>query len=346
MFKIDELDKNFKTEAVVGQSDVRFFDANEAPFSVHGVFYEDGAYRRLPEQVAAAVSDNVHRLSTNTAGGRIRFRTNSPFVALRAEMPAVGKMPNFALAGSAGFDLYADNRYYATFVPPLTIKDGYESVHSFPDTALREITIHFPLYSDVSRLYIGISRDAALLPPTPYKTEAPIVFYGSSITQGGTASHAGNAYQNILSRRLDADHVNLGFSGSARAEEAIAAYIAAMHMSVFVYDYDHNAPDIAHLTATHQRMFQTVRNAQPQLPIVILSRPKYTLTAEETARLAVIRETYTAAVAAGDRRVELLDGRQLMQLAEDDGTVDAVHPNDLGFFSMAQALLPVLEKYL
>ena len=46
--------------------------------------------------------------------------------------------------------------------------------------------------------------------------------YGSSITQGGCASRPGMAYQNIISRHFDCDHINLGFSGSAKGEEANA----------------------------------------------------------------------------------------------------------------------------
>ena len=62
-----------------------------------------------------------------------------------------------------------------------------------------------------------------------------------------------------------------------------------------------------------------------------------------------MRRTFDDAVAAGDGRVYFLDGPALMALAGDEGTVDDCHPTDLGFFSMAAALEPVLraalEKY-
>ena len=140
--------------------------------------------------------------------------------------------------------------------------------------------------------------------------------------------------------------MNLGFSGSGKAEQTIADYIADLPMGVFVYDYDHNAPDLAHLEATHERMFHTIREKNPQLPILILSRPKYVLTDVEQQRLAVIRRTYENAVAAGDTHVYFLEGSALMAMAENDGTVDGTHPNDLGFASMAKALEPVLAAIL
>ena len=182
--------------------------------------------------------------------------------------------------------------------------------------------------------------------PTPYKWETPILFYGSSITQGGCSSRPGSAYANIVSRALDADIVNLGFSGNARAEVEMGEYIKNLPMSVFVYDYDHNAPTIAHLEQTHERMFRQVREAQPDLPIVLMSRPKYTLNEDDRTRLEIIRKTYENALARGDRNVYLIDGPTLMAIAGNEGTVDGSHPTDLGFFSMAQALIPVLKEIL
>jgi lysophospholipase L1-like esterase len=182
--------------------------------------------------------------------------------------------------------------------------------------------------------------------PTPYRITPPIVFYGSSITQGGCASRPGTTYDSMVCRRLDADYVNLGFSGNARGEEAITSYIKNLPMSVFVYDYDHNAPTVEHLAATHEKMFRAIREANPELPILILQRPVYRQNEEEARRLAILTATYENARASGDKNVYLITGEELMALAEDDGTVDGCHPNDLGFASMAKAVGEILEKVL
>ena len=79
----------------------------------------------------------------------------------------------------------------------------------------------------------------------------------------------------MISRALDCDYVNLGFWGNAKGEEEMANYIATLKMSAFVYDYDYNAPSAEHLQATHEKMFKIIREKQPNLPIVILSAPKY-----------------------------------------------------------------------
>lgn len=343
---ITKIDKNFAVKSKIDEPDVVFYDAKTQPFRTYGVSFDGECYRRLPASVAATVSSRVHTLSAHTAGGRVRFVTDSPYVAIRGEMPIIGKMGHFALSGSAGFDLYADGVYVKTFVPPFRIEGGFEGVIELGESKPRQITLNMPLYSAVSDLQIGLRQGAQLSAPKSYRYEKPVVFYGSSITQGGCASRPGNCYSAILSRKLDADHVNLGFSGSGKGEREIADYIAGLPMSVLVYDYDHNAPDLAHLEATHERMFKIIRQKNPDLPILILSRPKYYLSDVEWQRLAVIRRTYENAQAAGDRRVWLVEGPTLMATAENEGTVDGTHPNDLGFASMAKCLLPVLKDIL
>jgi len=126
----------------------------------------------------------------------------------------------------------------------------------------------------------------------------------------------------------------------------MAEYIGNLDMSVFVYDYDHNAPTVEHLLKTHEKMFKIIREKNPDLPIIMMSRPKFSLTQKEELRLDAIKLTYNNAKQNGDKNVYLIDGKTLMSLAENEGTVDNSHPNDLGFASMANALTDVLKQIL
>ena len=126
----------------------------------------------------------------------------------------------------------------------------------------------------------------------------------------------------------------------------MADYIASLTMSAFVCDYDNNAPTAQHLAATHEPLVKAVRNAHPDIPILLLGKPRYTPTQDDIDRLAVITRTYENAVAAGDRNIYLFSGAELMALCGDDGTVDNVHPSDAGFLAMANALEPVLKQAL
>lgn len=327
-----------------GRNDLNYTDVLEAPFRVHGVRHDGKQFIRIPAEVAKAANEGVATLYANTAGGRVRFVTDSEYVAIHAETTNIGKMGHFAPSGSAGFDLYADDVYAGTFVPPYDQTDGYDSIVYFESGKPREITVNLPLYSNVTALYIGLRKDAYLGEPSPYLHKTPVVYYGSSITQGGCASRPGLSYQSILSRKLNTEYRNLGFSGSCKAEDAMIRYLCDQEMSVFVYDYDHNAPDPEYLAATHEKLYKALRFAKPDLPIVLMSRPKFTLNEDDRRRLRIIETTYDNAKAAGDDNIYLVDGPTLMALAGDEGTVDGCHPNDLGFFSMAYALEPVMRK--
>lgn len=349
MSNICDVDKNFAVDSCLDIIGIKFYSALSHPFSLHGVFYEDGKFRRLPEQVAKDTNDGVHWLHDNTAGGRIRFRTDSPYIAIHCEMPFVGFMSHFALTGSASFDLYVRNeqgieQFVGPYVRDVNNMEGYEGVLHPAGSGMREYTINFPTYSSVSSLYIGLDENAKVEAPTPYKKQKPVVFYGSSITQGACASRPGTAYESIVSRRFDFDYINLGFSGSARGEQVMADYIAGLDMSLFVMDYDYNAPTVEHLANTHEPFFKTIRKAYPSLPIILMARPQFHRNEENMKRLQVIRETYDNAVNAGDTNVYLLDGPALMALAQDEGMVDGAHPNDCGFVSMAKAVGDVMEK--
>ena len=345
MSDISKIDKNFEVKTKIEKDDVKFYNIEDTPFEIYGLMRENGRYCRLPEKVAESVSPGVHALYANTAGGRVRFVTDSKYVAIHASMDGLGKMSHFPLTGSIGFDLYVKNDYKHMFVPPFDIEDGYEYAVDFPTNELREITINFPLYSNVKELYIGLQESASVKEATPYQNVKPIVYYGSSITQGGCASRPGNSYQSVISRRFNRDYINLGFSGNAKAENEIIDYIKKLDMSLFVYDYDYNAPSAEHLKNTHEKMFKAIREANPELPVIMMSRPKLYLSEEEKERRNIIETTYRNAVSAGDKNVYFIDGKALCELCGNDGTVDGCHPTDYGFASMARAVGDVIEKY-
>ena len=351
MKSIDKIDKNFKVETKIERVDVEFFSALERPFEVFGVFHDGEKFRRMPEKEARAVSDGVLYLHSNTSGGRVRFKTDSSFVAINNKMCNIGKMDHFALTGSGGFDLYVredgQDKFTSTFRPPFGVTEGYESLFEFKTNEMREITINFPLYSDVCELYIGLEQGAKIEPPTPYKNGAPVVYYGSSITQGGCASRPGNAYPSILSRKYNLDFLNLGFSGSARGEKRIAEYIAALDMYAFVYDYDHNAPSAQHLESTHEPMFKLIRDAHPNMPIIIMSGTSMDRCFDnKPLRREIIYKTYKNACDAGDENVYFWDGTKEFAPYEEWGTVEGCHPNDVGFLGMAKTLEKIFEKIL
>lgn len=355
--RIDEIDQNLRIETDITEPDLVWLNARQAPFVISGIRYdtEQGCFVRLPQTVADSVSEGVANLNHHTAGGRLRFRTNSQCIAIRAVMATDYLMSHITLIGQSGFDLYhkpdgaGEDLYYQSFKPPMGMRTGYSSALT-THGRMADYTINFPLYDGVKELYIALKKDAILEAPTPYLHQKPVVYYGSSITQGGCASRPGNSYQAILSRRLNTDHINLGFSGSGRAEPEMAKYLASLDMSVFVCDYDYNCLSEEHLWQSHMPLYRTVREANPDLPIILISAPTVLKDPENfSGRRKAVRATYDTAVAEGDKNVYYIDGAELFAgSCWDSCTVDGAHPNDFGFYRMAmrieQTLRPILEK--
>ena len=344
MSDFSKVDKNFVVETKIEKEGIKFYNCLAEPFKVYGVYYEDGKFRRMPEKIAKTVSEGVLILHANTAGGRIRFKTNSPYVAISVKLVETHKKDHFAMTGYAGFDLYDGNEYVRTFRPPADLIDYYESVLDFPNEGMHDVTINMPLYSDVMEVYIGVDENAVIEKAPEYVNDKPVVYYGSSVTQGGCASRPGRSYQAVISRRFNCDYVNLGFSGSGRAEDAIIDYIKNLEMSMFVSDYDYNAPTIEHLEKTHEKLYKAVRETHPDIPIIMMTAPKFICNEDYANRVILIKRNYDNAVAAGDKNVYFITGRELMKLCGNEGTVDGIHPTDFGFASMAIALGNLMEE--
>lgn len=349
MADIAEIDKNMRVEKHPDFGNVLMYDIEGAPFVIEGVYKDGDKFIRMPEEVAKSTSEGVFELNKHSAGGNVRFTADCTSMAFRVEFSTVGRIPNMAMTGSAGFDIYEKIdgkwRYSRTFVPPMDVEFEFESVLNFCP-GKREYQINFPLYSGLKKFEIGFTSDVKIEKPGERKIKKPVVFYGSSITQGGCASRPGMSYEAILARRFDFNYINLGFSGSAHGEQSVAQYIASLDMSAFVLDYDHNAFSPEELKQTHEPFFKTVREKHPELPIIMMSRPKYYLSEEEKERRSVVEETYKNAVAKGDKNVYFLDGRQLTKQAEGEETCDNCHPNDLGFMCMADAVSDVFKKII
>lgn len=342
-----QVDENMIIPEKISIEGIKFYSIDEAPFKIYGVWRDGDMYYRVPRPVAETVSKNLIQKCSQTAGGRVRFKTNSPYVAVKLELHNVEQIAMMTVVGTMGLDVYCDGVFAKPLLPPFHQNEGnMEAVAQLGEAKEREITIHFPLYSGVKSFYIGVDENATVSEAAPYKYETPVVFYGSSITNGGCCSRPGMTYEAQISRMLDCNHHNLGFGGSAKAEIEIANYVAGLEMSAFVYDYDYNARDAAYLLETHERMFNIVREKHPNLPIIIITRPDIIPSADRDSRFDAIKKTYDNAIAKGDKNVYFINGASFFDGLPNDFTVDGVHPTDFGFYCMAKGTAAVLEKVL
>ena len=350
---------DLKKKLLDAQDGFVWHDVRRAPFEIYGLYRDeedtDPRYRRIPQALADSVNEYTKFLGYNPAGGRIRFSTDARKIAIYVHYCFFDRSNHMCFNGECGLDLYHDNGTSHTYVCTLTpnldtsIEQKYEyttvdTLEGRTPAGMNCYTLNMPLYAGVDDIMIGIPEGCRLEGGAKYRPEKPIVYYGSSITQGGCASRPGCTYQAYIGRWLDIDYRNMGFSGACRGEQNMVDFLAGLEMSAFVSDYDHNAPTVEHLENTHYALYETVRRHHPDIPYIIITRPDVWGRATECAeRREVIYRTYLRAKELGDERVCFIDGGTLFSGEDADNcTVDTCHPNDLGFYRMAKTIYGVL----
>lgn len=323
--------------------DARLLTVEGKPFGDTENFWE-----RLPARAKEKVPPSVWGLSKHTAGLCVRFVTDATTVAAAWDGAAKLRMNHMALSGSAGLDLYYREggqwKYVATGRP----REEHTTqvlVGAWPGRELspskREYLLYLPLYHPITDLKIGLPQGATLAcaPPRPRGKQLPIVFYGTSITQGGCASRAGMCHVAILGRWLDRPVMNLGFSGSGKSEPEMAQLVAEIPAACYVLEPLPNMT-VEQVRERLPHWIEVLRRAHPRTPIVLVMNP---LKSERDAQNWALWEVFQKARKTGDRRVFLIPASK--QLAgKENGTVDGVHPTDLGFYRMAECYYPLLRR--
>ncbi len=215
-----------------------------SPVRVHGIpfFNHTMQFERLPEYLRAKYP-HLQKLGRRCAGARLRFMTNSKELYVKFSVEKAEVDIGIPMWGSAGIDVFSDGVFVGHAYPKAYSDTPTQIEGSFTlDGKYHDITVFFPRNEVVYDVAVGIDDDADIREATPYTYQKPILFYGSSITEGGCCSKPSNAHTAFISRWLDCDYYNMGFSGSARGETDICDYLTSIEKSVFIMEYDHNSP--------------------------------------------------------------------------------------------------------
>lgn len=348
MRNISDIDHNFSV--AFHDSGLDYFDVFGSPELIYGLIVQNDSFCRIPKETARQINGQVEVFSAVTSGGRMRFRTDSRTVALQFSFAETFTSSNLSTLASCGFDLYERLgecwQFRGCFLPPDDLSVTQNGTLQLPSTGMHELLIHFPLYAEIKSLALGLQSGSSFF-PFPY-SNGSFVIYGSSITQGGCASRPGNCFSSIVSRRLDMDYVNLGFSSGARGEPAMAEYLCERPCDILVLDYDHNAPNAEYLAKTYEPFFRMIRERRPTLPIVLMSAPvAHIELGEWKQRRDIIHKTYRYAIDRGDDKVWFLDGSMVFSNAfREECMVDQWHPADIGMTGIADALCGLMKKIL
>ncbi len=316
----------------------QWVDAHELTLEGRGWVETSTTYSRLPARAEELVTPLVWRLSHNTAGVSVRFVTDSP--AVHANWSGGGAMPHMPATGMSGLDLYRrgdDGKWvFVANGRPLE-GDTTRTMTENRPAEMTEYRVYLPLYHNVDYLRIGVD-EGARIEPAPVDTRKPVVHYGTSIVQGGCASRPGMAHTSILARWLDWPTVNLGFSGSAKMEPEIADFLGEIDAEMYVLDAFPNMTDEL-IDERFVPFIERLREHRPGVPLILVGHIKRRASdAHFEKALAILKEK-----GIGNYRV--VDGATLLRGPE-EGTVDGIHPTDLGFLQMAEAMEPALRATL
>jgi len=297
-------------------------------------------YQRLPARAEELVPDAVWNLSHHTAGICVRFTTDSPRIA--ATWDGGGAMNHMAATGNSGLDLYrrTDKGWkFAGVGKPRESQTTAVLARHLP-TEPTEYLLYLPLYHAVTELKIGVTPAAEITRATK-RPSRPIVFYGTSITQGGCASRAGMCHPPILGRWLDREVINLGFSGAGKMEIALADLLGEIDAAVFVLECLPNMTT----DMVRERVVPFVlrlRESRPTTPVLLVENPIHPATTPGNKEL---RKCFDQLQVHDPRNIHYLMGASLLA-GRENGTVDGVHPTDLGFSRMARGYKPTLKRIL
>lgn len=324
-------------------------------WGIEGRGYDDVAayFDRLPVRAQPVVRDKVWDLSLHTTGMAVRFSTDATRIDVDYTLTKDSlDMPHMPATGVSGVDLYTkqDGKWrWASVVKPRENPVKTILVEGLAP-GQREYLLYLPLYNGVKSLKIGVP-DTAHFQGLPPRDTKPILFYGTSITQGACASRPGMSFVNILGRRLDRPMLNFGFSGNGKMEAEVANFLAELDPAVFVLDCMANTPREL-VEPNSYRVVKAWRQAQPDTPIVMIESRSWASSdlvnqreAIHEEKRAAMHRTFERLQAEGVEGLYYVKGKPL--LGDDhEATTDGSHPSDLGMMRYADALEPVLRQAL
>lgn len=342
---------------VAAQAQVIFHDAAGFPLLGKATQCSGGLYERFPDSLKTVSRAPLWELSRNSAGLALRFRSNSTRIELKWEVLLNRHMNHMTDVGVKGLDLYCweaeKNRWRFVNSARPEGKASHVTVIADMNPEYREYILYAPLYDGLLSLFIGVDSIAEITPPilSLPERDKPLVFYGTSILQGGCASRPGMAHTNIISRRMNRECINLGFSGNAFLDEEVAHVMAQIDAGVFILDFVPNA-SVEQMEERMESFYRIIREKHPETPVLFVEDPVFTHTifsnsiAREVSRKnETLNRIFNALKKKGEKNIYLIDSEQMLG---DDGeaTVDAIHFTDVGMMRYADLLCSVIKSLL
>ncbi|OFY71402.1 MAG: hypothetical protein A3G23_04410 [Bacteroidetes bacterium RIFCSPLOWO2_12_FULL_37_12] len=320
-------------------------------FDIIGQLPNCTGFNRLPDSSFYTTRTAIYNLSKFSTGLGIRFKTNSSILRIKWSLLRNSYYAFMAPTAVKGFDLYSyqNNKWqYAGVALPSGKKDNDTVIISNMTSEEREFLLNLPLYDEITNLEIGIDVSATISKSTEtiIDTINPIIFYGTSITQGASASRPGMTYCGLLARELNKEIINLGFSGNGFFETEIAKYFMTANPSLLFLDCTPNSPPDT-ILKNLPLLVEYVKSINDTLPIIfmesIVRENSFYKTSSTINSLDYIRQQNQTLRDVFDQlsktytHLYYISSENIIG-KDHEGTVDGVHLNDLGIFRMYKTL--------
>lgn len=338
-----------------------FYSAKHPGFGKFGstALGEEGYFRLTAAERdrILPINDAVAWLAGHPAGISLRFETDSAHISVRVKLREPFNMTNLTQIGQCGFDLYVyDGRVHGFALHETVRYDFGATEYEVPlshfgeaPRVMRKYILNFPLYQTVDSLEIGLDEDAALS-PFGFGCGERIVVYGTSIVQGCSASRPGMAPTSLLSRALDAEVLNLGFSGAAFMEREMGEIAGDRRPDVFLLDAEPNAGVDERMEQNAGAFLDAFFERAPEARTVLFSRILFALDLYDEAR-AKLRDHYIVFLKELVKkykklgcRIAFADGSKIFRGNFTEYTADGIHPDSAGMVCLARAYEREIRK--
>jgi hypothetical protein len=334
---------------------ITYHDASQFPLLGKATTHTVTRYERLPDSLEHITRERVWELGKCSAGLAIRFRSNSTIIAAKWEVLFDRQLTNMTPIGTKGLDLYTlfDGKWRFVNSGRPQGKKNEATIISNMQPVEREYMLYLPLYDGITGLSIGVDSMSCIFQPAVNLPlcDKPIVCYGTSILQGGHATRPGMAYTNILSRWLNKEFINLGFSGNALLDYEIAEVIAGVDASLYILDFLPNAT-VQQMEEKAERFFDIIRSRRPDVPVLFVEDPIFTHTLfdqridkEVRSKNETINRIFRSLKARGEKDIYFLSSKDILG-HDGEATVDGIHFTDLGFMRYSELLYPLIQQIL
>lgn len=311
---------------------------------------DDGmAFKRLDAETFSAPKS----LENSSTGIAILFRTDSRFIEARWTTSSKKLGNNMTPIFHSGLDLYIRENGEWLFAgvgrPKINSTEHQYIITNKMADGMKECMLYLPMFNCVSKLEIGVSPKATIEAiPSPFKHK--IIFIGSSITHGASASRPGAAYVARMGRALNAETPNVGLSGRCKLDDYFANIVCESKADAYVFDTFSNST----AQQIDERLYNFVKRiteAHPGKPMIFLQTIKRDIgyfnlgsrKRNDDQREAAVRGM--ARVCKEFKDVYFINPGFV--LGDDhEGTTDGTHLNDLGVQRTLDNTLPKVKKIL